>query len=389
MSSRGRDVLSLRVVPRVRDVPQKEWDALAMADPSPFLEWTWLDCLEEAGCVGEESGWLPMHLVLERGDRIVAVAPAYAKTNSEGEFVFDWSWADLSHRLGVPYYPKLVLGVPFTPATGGRLLVAEGEDKAAIVGAAADALRRVAGDVGASSVHVLFPPHEEAALWERAGYAPRHGVQFHWRRDGAKTWDDYLAQLPSKRRTQIRREAAQPAKDGVTLETLSGKDALGKAPDVVRSMFDLYSRNVDKHFYGRQYLNERFFELVAARFADRLAWVVAKKDGEILAGAFNVRKGPRLYGRYWGTKVDMPFLHFNVCYYRGVRDCLEAGIDVFEPGAGGEHKRVRGFAPTLTYSAHWIAHPRLRAILEAHLERERQQVDAFINASRQEIVTKS
>ncbi len=374
---RGRELteLELSVVGRVRDVPREAWDALAAPDPSPFVEWTWLDCLEEAGCVGKKSGWVPMHLVLRRKGRIVALAPAYAKTNSEGEFVYDWSWADLSHRLGVPYYPKIVLAVPFTPATGGRLLTAPGEDRARLAVAMGDAARMLAREAEASGVHVLFPPRDEATLWQEAGFALRYGVQFHYRRNGARTFDDYLAHLPSKRRTQVRRECAQPAKDGVTIETLAPPDL---TPTVVRAMYELYTRNVDKHFYGRRYLNSRFFELVAERFADRLAWVVARREGQIVAGAFNVTKGARLYGRYWGSFVDLPFLHFNVCYYHGVRDCLAKGLDVFEPGAGGEHKKVRGFDPAITYSAHWIAHPRLRALLRSFLERERAAVEAYV-----------
>lgn len=375
--------MQLQLIRSVRDVPREEWDALAHRDPSPFVEWTWLDCLEEAGCVGKEAGWLPVHLVLRdeaKGPggapgRILALAPGYAKTNSEGEFIFDWSWADFSHRMGVPYYPKLVLAVPFTPATGGRLLVAPGEDRAIVTRAIAEGIRSWSEDVGVSGAHVLFPPEDEAKHWGDAGFTTRYSVQFHWRRADAKTFEEYLARFTSKRRNQIRREAAQPAKDGVTIETLPPKDL---TPDVVDAMFALYLRNVDRHHWGRQYLNKRFFALVVERFSDRLAWVVAKKEGRIVAGAFNAVKGRRLYGRYWGCLVDLPFLHFNVCYYHGIRDCLARGIDLFEPGAGGEHKKARGFDPTVTYSAHWIRDPRLRAPIESFLERERRGILDYV-----------
>lgn len=368
-------MFELRLHERVKDVPREVWDALAEPDGSPFVEWTWLDCLEEAGCVGGDTGWLPLHLGLYEDGRLVGLAPAYAKTNSEGEFVFDWAWADASHRAGVPYYPKLLLAVPFTPATGGRVLVAEGADRAEVVRVIGEGAKKWMKETEVSGAHVLFLREDEAAHWGRAGYAERLGVQYQWRRDGATTWDGYLERFSSKRRNQIRREAAQPQKDGLTLSTLSASEL---TPDVVHTMFELYATNVDKHYYGRRYLNPKFFRLVAERFGHRLAWVVARQGTEIVAGAFNVQKGNRLYGRYWGTRVDMPFLHFNVCYYEGIRHCLEHGLDHFEPGAGGEHKKARGFDPTLTRSAHWIADPRLKRAIEGFLQREREAIRAYV-----------
>jgi len=365
----------LRILPRVRDVPREAWDALLRPDSSPFVEWTWLDCLEEAGCVGGSTGWTPLHLSLYRGETLVAVAPAYAKENSEGEFVFDWSWAEASARAGIPYYPKLIVAVPFTPATGDRALVAPGEDRAEVTRVLAGAVRQWAETTGVSGAHVLFPSEAESAVWSEAGFVPRFGVQYHWRRGDDVTWDDCLARFNAKRRHALRREAAQPAKDGVTIETLR-PEAL--TPEVVREMYALYTTTVDKFSWGRRYLNLRFFELVAARFRERLAWVVARREGRIVAGAFNVQRGRVLYGRYWGSHVEMPFLHFNVCYYHGIRHCLEAGLDVFEPGAGGEHKRVRGFDPTITRSNHWIAHPGLRRAIGEFLEREREAITRHV-----------
>jgi uncharacterized protein len=365
----------LRLHPRVRDIPREEWDALALPDPSPFVEWTWLDCLEEAGCVGKKTGWQPVHFSLHEGGRLLALAPAYAKTNSEGEFVFDWAWADASHRVGIPYYPKLVMAVPFTPATGGRVLVAPGVDATEAVSIVGAAARKWIEESEVSGAHVLFPLADELAGWTKAGFAERSGIQYHFTRQGATSVDAFLGRFNSKRRNQLRREMAQPRKDGVTISTLEPHEL---TPEVVRAMFDLYATNVDKHYYGRRYLNPRFFELVAERFAHRLSWVVARREGRIVAGAFNVRKANRLYGRYWGTTVDLPFLHFNVCYYEGIRYCIEQGIDLFEPGAGGEHKKARGFDPTLTRSAHWIVDPRLRHAIEDFLERERDAIRAYL-----------
>lgn len=378
-------MLSLRVAPRIQSIPREAWDALVRETSSPFVEHTWLACLEEAGCVGPKAGWIPRHLALYDGDDLVAAAPAYLKTNSEGEFVFDWAWADLADRMGLEYYPKLVVAVPFTPATGDRVLVHPSRDRGETIAVFAEALRALVRDLSLSSAHVLFPTEDEAHAWHAAGLLLRHGVQYHWSNapppERFRTFEDFLATLPQKKRTQIRRERKQPAMDGVTLTTL-GPDEL--TPAVARRMYELYLTTVDKYFYGRRYLNRRFFELVASRFAHRLAWVVARRDGEIVASAFNVKKADTLYGRYWGTSVDLPFLHFNVCYYHGIDEAIREGLSTFNPGAGGEHKRVRGFLPTITYSVHHLENARLRAILDQHLARERRAVAAHVAEARAE-----
>lgn len=374
--------LELRVVEGVRDIPEAEWNALVREDSSPFVEHAWLACLEEASCVGERAGWLPRPLVLYDGKKLIGAAPAYVKTNSEGEFVFDWSWADLANRMGLDYYPKLVIAVPFTPATGHRVLWHPSHDRDEIVAVFAKATRALVKELGLSSAHVLFPEEREAKIWSEAGgFMVRHGVQYHWhnRREQPFTdYEDFLKTLPQKKRTQIRRERKQPAMDGLTIETLGSDDL---TPEVAATMFALYTTTVDKYFYGRRYLNKKLFELVRTRFANRLAWVVARDDkGKIVASAFNVKKGDTLYGRYWGTFVDLPFLHFNVCYYHGVDQAIREGLMHFNPGAGGEHKRVRGFVPTKTFSAHHIEHPRFRAIIDAHLVRERAAIDEYVSS---------
>jgi uncharacterized protein len=364
-------VYELRILDKISGVPRETWDALVAPDASPFVEHTFLQCLEDAGCVGPGTSWTPLHCTLYRDDKLVGAMPTYAKMGSEGEFVFDWGWADASERAGVPYYPKIIFAVPFTPATGHRALVLPGEDRETITKALAMAGRQWVKESGVSSAHVLFPQEAESKLWEAAGYATRLGIQFHWRRGTDTSWADFLARFNAKRRHALRREALQPEKDGVVIKTLAPEELTKSA---VRDMYELYVSTVDKFFYGRRYLNPRFFELLAERWKERLAWVVAEKDGRTIAGAFNVQKGKVLYGRYWGTRVDMPFLHFNVCYYHGIKHCLEHGLDLFEPGAGGEHKRVRGFLPTVTYSNHWIEHPRLRRAISDFLARERDAV---------------
>ncbi|WP_394830793.1 GNAT family N-acetyltransferase [Pendulispora rubella] len=369
----------LSLLPRIAEVPREEWDALVGPDDSPFVEWTWLEALESTRCVGPGTGWAPCHVALrDEAGVLVAAAPAYLKSNSEGEFVFDYQWADVAERIGQPYYPKLVVAVPFTPATGARVLTRPDGPRSTFTAAIGQALREIAPQVSASSVHVLFPTPEQAQEFDPAGYVERYGVQFHWRNRGYGTIEDFLRDLPSKKRTQLRREMRQPERDGVVIETLAPE---AYTPDTVRAMFELYLSTVEKFYYGRQYLNLEFFEKLVADFRHHLSWVVARDaNGEIIAGAFNVKKGKRLYGRYWGTKTELPFLHFNVCYYHGIRQCIDEGLEVFEPGAGGEHKRVRGFEPTLTHSVHWLVDDRLRRIIASHLVRERAAVKHHIES---------
>jgi predicted N-acyltransferase len=369
---------TLRILERVRDVDPAAWDALVDDEGSPFVEHAWLAMLEDTGCVGGDTGWTPAHLSLWRGDRLVAAAPSYFKENSEGEFVFDWAWADFAQRIRVPYYPKLVLAVPFTPATGDRVLVAPGEDRELSTRILASAARQACAQVGASSVHVLFPHEREMPAFEASGYLRREGFQYHWFRREAGSFEDYLARFSSKHRNQIKRELRGVADQGIEVETLEPDQ---HTPEVARIMFGFYESTIGKHgMWGRLYLSERFFETVIERFRHRLAWVIARDthSGKIIGGAFNVVKDRRLYGRYWGARAEVPFLHFVVCYYAGIRHCLERKLDVFEPGAGGEHKRARGFIPTLTRSAHWLEDARLRNALAPWLAAERARVQALV-----------
>jgi predicted N-acyltransferase len=371
---------SLRVLESVGEVPKSAWDALVGEGASPFVEHAWLDALEQTGCVGRETGWLPAHLTLWRGSELVAAAPSYLKAHSEGEFVFDWSWAEFAHKLRIRYYPKLVVAVPFTPASGARVLVAPGEDRTLATRSIAEAARTLCQEVSASGVHVLFPREAEAQTWEESGYLRRDGFQFHWLRHEATRFDDYLARFSSKHRNQIKRELRSVEQAGLVVETLAPHE---HTMDLARTMYELYESTIDNHRpWGRLYLKPRFFERVVQSCRDRLAWVVARdaRTKEVVGAAFNLTKGGRLFGRYWGARVQVPFLHFVVCYYAGVRYCIERGLDVFEPGAGGEHKRARGFLPTLTHSAHWLSDGRLRAALEPWLEREREHVRTIVGA---------
>lgn len=358
----------------IRDLGEADYRALLRPETPPFLRFEWLDALERTGAVAPNRGWLPMHLAFRKNGEIIAAAPAYVKGNSEGEFVFDHAWARFAHgELGVSYYPKLVVAVPFTPATGPRLLVKPGANEAEIVDAFAVALRRIAERAGLSGAHVLFPSQDQASAFAARGMLERHGVQFHWQNDGYRTFDDFLARFDAKRRHQIRRERRELAERGVSLEVLTGAD-LGVAD--ADFIFDFYVATVDKFPWGRRYLSRAFFEEVLSTMPEALHVVVATDGSKRrLAGAFNLLGSNALYGRYWGALSEVPFLHFNVCFYKGIEESIARGLTTFEPGAGGEHKRARGFEPTVTHSVHHIVDRRLRAAIADYLRREVPAVD--------------
>jgi len=338
----------------------------------PFVSYAWLSALEKTKCASAESGWLPKHLVVSVKGKPIAVAPAYVKGNSEGEFIFDWGWANAAHRAGIEYYPKLLLAVPFTPATGPRVLVRRGADRELALGAVAAAVRELPRTLGISSAHMLFPRGDEAEALAERGLLHRLSVQYQWHNGGYATFEDFLATLPTKKRTQIRRERKAMRERGITIETIREERLV---PALVDDVFELYATTVDKFHYGRRYLNRAFFEEVLGTMKNSVEIVVARDEGGgIIAGAFNVRGKEALYGRYWGSRVDVPFLHFNVCYYHPIDECIARGTLRFEPGAGGEHKLVRGFEPTLTHSVHRIEHPRLRGAIADFVVREREAI---------------
>ncbi|WP_437873695.1 GNAT family N-acetyltransferase [Sorangium sp. So ce363] len=370
--------LEAHVHDTIRDIPESEWNALHGVSEAPFLTWAWFDALERTGCVGEAAGWLPHHITLRAEGALLAAAPAYLKDNSEGEFVFDHGWASASHQIGAPYYPKLVVAVPFTPATTPRLLVRRPEDRPALLPVLAETLRKLVARSRISSAHVLFPTEDEAAALSDAAMAHRCGVQFQFENEGYRTLDDFLARFNAKRRHQIRREMRESTRQGLSIDTLRGAEI---TPEIVDAMFGFYVSTVEKFAWGRQYLNRAFFEEIAARLRGGGAQggveiVLAREGKRPIAGALNLAGPTTLYGRYWGASEERPFLHFNVCYYHPVEDCIARGLRRFEPGAGGSHKLVRGFAPSVTHSAHHIAHPRLDAAVREFLVRERAAVRA-------------
>ncbi len=365
--------LTLEVVESIADVEPEAWDALLGEgdDASPFLEHRFLSSLEDGGALDERSGWIPRFPIIRRGERIVAAAPAYVKLHSQGEFVFDWSWAEAAERLGIAYYPKLLVGVPFTPVTGRRLLTAAGEDRPNLMALLGKLTIELCELINLSSVHVNFALEEEVRALESVGFLARDGIQYHWQRHGEPAFDDYLARFTSKRRNQIKRERRELADQNITIELLPGAALDEKLLDTA---FELYKTTVEKFYWGRQYLNREVFGLWRDRLPDRLELMAARRGKKIVAGAINFAKGKRLYGRYWGAFEEVRHLHFNVCYYAGIDECFAKGFDAFEPGAGGEHKLARGFEPTLQRSAHWVKDPRFREILARHLPSERMEI---------------
>jgi predicted N-acyltransferase len=364
----------------VAGVPREEWNAL-VAGESPFLEWEWLASLEEAGCVGARLGWQPRPLLLREQGRLVAACPLYLKQHSEGEFVFDWGWADAAQRAGIDYYPKLLVGVPFTPVTGARFLTAPGTDRARAIALLGAGLRELCDANRLSSVHVNFCLPEERDALSGDGYLLRVGLQYHWHNAGYTSFDDYLGRLRSKRRNQVKRERRGVREQGIQIEVLRG-DAIGNA--LFEPMFHCYRSTVDAHYYGRRYLNRAFFELLRERFRDRLCFVVARRGDAIIAGTTNVVKGDALYGRYWGALEPVRYLHFDVCYYAAIEHCIEAGLARFEPGAGGDYKFLRGFDAQPTYSLHYLADARLAQAVARYLESERAQAARTIDALREQ-----
>jgi uncharacterized protein len=364
--------VEIRIYDAIEKVPQPAWDALADGNATPFLRWHWLDALESSGCATSATGWQPCHLTLWRGSELVAAAPAYIKEDSDGDFSRDWGWADAAMRARIPYYPKLTLTVPFTPCTGRRVLVRAGEDRAEVTELLVAGARQVAEKFGLSSVHALFPLADEARDLERAGLARRVSYQYHWRNDGYKSFDEFLARFGSKKRNQAKRERASVAQHGLGLRTLREAELRAEPKKWADAAYDLHRSTVDKLMWGRRWINRAFYRRVVEHMPENLELVVAERhdDGKLVAGAFNVASKTHLYGRYWGCFEEYRFLHFNVCMYHSIEQCIARGVQVFEGGAGGEHKIPRGFEPSETFSSHLFLDERLDRPIREFIARE-------------------
>ncbi|MBO6716622.1 MAG: N-acetyltransferase [Rhizobiaceae bacterium] len=371
---------SIRVMPSLNTVTAADWAVLGGASRcegtpyNPFLNHAFLSALEESGCVSPDTGWMPQHLKLEGPDgRLLAAVPCYLKSHSQGEYVFDHGWADAFERAGGRYYPKLQVSIPFTPATGPRLLAARGEDNTSVKSALAEGLKTLCERIGASSVHVTFAPEQEANLLEVRGYLHRTDQQFHFFNEGYGAYNDFLASLSSRKRKALKKERRTALENGIEIEWLTGKDITEAALD---DFFAFYMDTGGRK-WGRPYLNRKFYSLVAERMADDILLVMAKRGGRYVAGAINFIGSDTLYGRNWGCIEDHPFLHFEVCYHQAIDFAIAHGLKVVEAGAQGEHKLARGYMPVTTHSAHYIVHPGLRGAVEDYLVRERRDVEAI------------
>jgi len=374
--------LRIRIASSLAEVPAPAWDACAPSSTefstrgqvdNPFVSHAFLSSLEQSHSVGGRTGWRPQHLIAETaGGDILGVAPCYVKSHSRGEYVFDHGWADAFERAGGDYYPKLQVAVPFTPVTGPRLLARPGEMAGSVRGALGDALAEITRANNLSSAHVTFLTKPEWELLGARGYLQRTDQQFHWENAGYATFEDFLAALNARKRKTIRRERKEAIAPGITLHWLTGSDLT----EAVWDAFFAFYMDTGSRKWGRPYLTREFFSIVGAAMADRILLVMAKRAGHFIAGAINFIGAGTLYGRNWGAIEHHPFLHFEVCYYQAIEYAIAHKFVRVEAGAQGEHKLARGYLPSPTYSAHYIAHAGLRRAIADYLARERSYVAA-------------
>ncbi|WP_234729701.1 GNAT family N-acetyltransferase [Acidocella facilis] len=364
----GETSLQLEIFPTIAEIGQEAWDGCAGED-NPFISYAFLSSLEESGSVGGRSGWHPRHLALrDAAGGLQAVAPAYAKTHSYGEYVFDQGWANAFERAGGRYYPKLQVASPFSPVPGPRLLGATPEVMAAALEATCNATKT-------SSAHVTFCTEAEWEGLGRAGWLQRLGMQFHWENPGYESFEDFLAALSSRKRKAIRRER-RDAQAGLTFRALRG---LELTPAIWAIFYEFYLSTVERK-WGGAYLTPEFFPLLGKRLGERVVLMLAERNGKPIAGALNLRGDGVLYGRNWGALEDVPFLHFELCYYQAIDYAIAHGLKRVEAGAQGQHKIQRGYLPKPTYSAHYIEHPGLRAAVAEFVAAEREEMLSAMEA---------
>ncbi|WOI52370.1 GNAT family N-acetyltransferase [Parvularcula sp. LCG005] len=367
------DTLTVATHRSIADICKEVWDNLAGLTGQPYYPFTafdFLDALEKSGSVRPETGWGPQHLVLSDGDNPIGALPLYLKGHSQGEYIFDHAWAEAYQRAGGRYYPKLLAAIPFTPATGPRLLCRP-ETQATLAAAAA----QVSDEMGVSSLHLNFPDKGQVAALEVAGYLIRKGQQFHFTDEGFGDWGGFLAALSSRKRKDLRKERAAIAQSDLDIEWITGRDITEDHLD----HFWTFYQDTGARKWGTPYLTRTFFSMVTERMADRMLFVFAKRGDRPIAGALNFIGGDTLFGRYWGCTEHVPFLHFELCYYQAIDYALAHGLTHVDAGAQGEHKIARGYRPSTIYSAHVIRDEGFRQAVAQYLEAEATEVDAEIN----------
>jgi hypothetical protein len=365
--------VTVRVHAAIAEIPAAAWDACA-GDVNPSVSYAFLSALEDSGSTTSRTGWAPQHLSLAGADgAIIGVVPLYSKSHSNGEYVFDYGWADAFERAGGRYYPKLISAVPFTPVPGPRLLLrpdAPPETRDHLIAAMVELCdrRRI------SSVHVTFPQQGDAEALTEAGFLQRIGQQFHWTNNGYRDFDDYLTALNSRKRKAVKKERREALADGLEIEVLTGSDLKSRHWD---AFYRFYLATSDRK-WGQAYLNRKFFELIGERMSENVVLVMAQHGSKYVAGALNLVGKETIYGRNWGSYGDYKFLHFECCYYQAIEFAITRGLRRVEAGAQGSHKLQRGYLPTATYSAHWIPDPGFRRAVAQFLERERLMVERKI-----------
>ncbi|NOQ79713.1 MAG: GNAT family N-acetyltransferase [Gammaproteobacteria bacterium] len=364
--------MHIKICRQISQIKAADWNALVQ-DNNPFLKHAFLSALEIHHCVGENFGWLPRHVAVYQEDELVAALPLYEKYNSYGEFVFDQSWADAWHQHGLKYFPKLVSSIPYTPSLGQRLLV-KPDLSDIYYPILLKAVKEFASQIEASGFHILFPHRAELEWLKEQGMMIRHDCQFHWHNNNYSSFDDFLAQLSSRKRKNIIKERLSVAKAGVTLKRLNGHQA---SEQDWQMMAHFYQRTFNEK-WGTATLNLGFFQEVAQNQPDQVLLVLAEQDAQCIAGALMFCSDTRLYGRFWGCDKTIKGLHFEACYYQGIEYCIENKLSVFEPGAQGEHKIARGFIPTLTRSAHYLLQDHFKESIKHFIEHEKNNVMSYI-----------
>lgn len=366
-------MFKLQYVDGLHHISAKEWNALV--SDMPFLQYEFLYALETTHCL-VENGWYPRHFLLYKADELIAAVPAYIKTNSYGEFVFDWSWASAYERVNIPYYPKLVVGIPYTPITGPRILLKDPAFLSDAISIFQKYMMEFCQEYNLSSLHWLFTPLEQTQALEKQACFKRTGCQYHWYNHDYTTFQDYLADFTSHRRNNVKRERRKVKENDISIEIKSGNEI---SPDLWDILYQFYTITFDKK-WGYATLTLDFFKTIAQTMAENIMVVLAKHHHRYVAAAINFRSQTQLFGRYWGCFQEYDSLHFEVCYYSGIEYCIQENLKIFQPGAGGEHKISRGFLPTYTWSAHWIAHPQFSYSLQDFCQREEQMIqEQYIN----------
>lgn len=377
MAEPGSPIPLVRFCKSIEDIAEADWDAFCPGS-YPFLKHRFLRALEANGCTTSETGWTPAHLTFWLNGQLAGVAPAWLKTHSMGEYVFDWAWADAYQRYGEEYYPKLLIAVPFTPCQGPRLLLGDTLRKGLTPALLHNLLDSACDALGAHSWHVLFPNPADQQLLARTGKLHRLGCQFHWRNHGYRGFDDFLGALTSRKRKSIRKERRQVSESGVSFQRFSGTDM----PAQVLSAFYVFYQATYLKRGQRPYLNEAFFRQLCTAMPEQLHLVMAIRNDTMIAGSLFLTGDDTLYGRYWGCLEEYDFLHFETCYYQGIELAIDLGLSTFDAGAQGEHKLIRGFEPVVTHSWHGIFHPGFHEAIARFTAEEAEHVRRYVDDAR-------